>query len=357
MLPLNDWIMANNNGGYTTTNPLIQWGTNLFNAPPIFWDGVSPTNGGTHANSQHVTHYFLGDIPNDSADGDSGAVNRTLATLQLASKYGTPPVDTWSMTWTNGVQTDRVGARIFGYDALGHPYAAGSLCMALKDLIALGVETNIGSVMIDGNTSIATTNHVAVTNIIKNGNTLTFAMRFDRMPPGWDVPDGTITNDARGAFVLMPELGNSFQWTIQVTNLPAGTYNITVDGVLTDIATASQLAVGRNWFTNYNGPLWAQRALVLKWKRYQNGVDPVTLLEHSAGSNGFLGVGDNVNFQSNAQQQYDDFGKRGDTYIAAMATFVSQKNQYDDAINHAAQQTTHLIVVSLVVAVVFPITR
>src|SRR6185437_14253658 len=151
----------------------------------------------------------------------------------------------------------------------------------------------------------------------------------------------------RNAFVLMPELGNSFQWTIAVANLPAGTYNVSVDGVLTDTATAAQLAAGRNWFTNYNGPLWAQRTAVLKRKRNQEGMDPVTLIPHSAGDLGVLGVVDNVNYQSLASEQWDTFGKRGDNYLASMVGWVFQMRQYDDAINAAAQQTSHVLTVTL----------
>jgi hypothetical protein len=167
----------------------------------------------------------------------------------------------------------------------------------------------------------------------------------------WDVPDGTITNDARNAFVVMPELGNAFQWTIQVANAPEGTYAINVDGVLTDIATDEQLAAGRNWFTNYNGPLWAQRASVLAWKRIQAGCDPVTLqFSHDAGSFGYLGVADLENFQSWASQNYDSDGLRGDTYINSMTNWIAQLRQYDVPINQAAQQTNHVLTITPIAA-------
>lgn len=166
-----------------------------------------------------------------------------------------------------------------------------------------------------------------------------------------DVPDGTITNDARNAFVVMPELGNAFQWIIRVTNAPPGTYAINVDGILTDIATDTELAAGRNWFTNYNGPLWAQRTSVLAWKRIQAACDLVTLdPSHDAGSLGFLGVGDLENFQSWASEEYNSLGLRGDAYISSMTNWVAQLRQYDVAIHQAAQQTNHVLSITTIVA-------
>jgi len=345
-LPSCDWMLANDNSSFRS-NDVVQWGTNLFNAPPLFWNGTAVTNEGDVASALNVTHYSLGGIPNDSPDGDEGAISRNDGAMALALKYNTPVVDMWHLLWTNGLSQDITNNRLFGFYEGGHPYAAGHLCMALKTLIAIGVETNVGSLTLDWSTAKATTNHCVASGISVNGSTLTCTVHFDRMPLAWDVPDGTITNDARNAFVLMPELGNSFQWTIAVANLPAGTYNVSVDGVLTDTATAAQLAAGRNWFTNYNGPLWAQRTAVLKRKRNQEGMDPVTLIPHSAGDLGVLGVVDNVNYQSLASEQWDTFGKRGDNYLASMVGWVFQMRQYDDAINAAAQQTSHVLTVTL----------
>jgi hypothetical protein len=342
-----DWVMPTSNGGYNTTNPIIQWGTNLFNAPPLFWNGTSITNEGTIASALSITHYTIGSIPNDSPTGDEGEAAINLGAMQLAQQYGSPQVDLWHMLWTNGWNVDVTGPRLLGFYTGGHPYPAGHLAIAIQVLRGLGADTNVGSVRFDWKTAKAATNHCVVQNISTTASNLTASVRFDRMPMAWDVPDGAITNDARGCFIAMPSLGNAFNWTIQATNLPTGTYGISVDGVLTDVATDAQLAAGRNWFTNYNGPLWTQRVDVLRWKRHQEGVDPVTLVDHSAGDRGFIsGVGDNVNFQSNASQQYDVYGKRGDLYVESIMGMVSQMRQYDDKINAAAQQAFHTLTIS-----------
>jgi hypothetical protein len=340
-----DWMLANDNGG-GLSNDVIQWGTNLFNAPHLFWNGSSITNEGGIAPKLKVIHYSLGGIPGDSPDGDWRAVSRNDGAMVLARKYKTPVVDMWHLLWTNGVSSDITNNRLFGYYPGGHPYAAGHLCMALKALVALKVETNVGSLTLTWNKSKASAIHCAASKIQLTGNTLTCTVRFDRMPLAWDVPDGTITNDARNAFVLMPELGNAFRWMIKVKEAPPGTYGISVDGVLTDIATDAELAAGRNWFTNYNGPLWAQRASVLARKREQEGCDPVTFNSHSAGDVGILGVLDLVNYKSLASQEYDTYQKRGDVYINSMTNWISQFRTYDVQINAAARQTNHTFTIA-----------
>jgi hypothetical protein len=222
--------------------------------------------------------------------------------------------------------------------------------MALHTLLAMGVETNVGSMTLDWNNhSVSATNHLVVSGLSLSGNTLSFTAHFDRMPPAWDVPDGSITNDARNAFAVMPDLGRAFQWPLRITNLPAGNYQVAIDGSNVVILSSTQLAAKWNMFTNYNGALWAQRKAVLAAKRDQEGADHVTLLDHSAGSQGTLGVGDMVNYISNANDQHDTHGKRGSTYVGSMATFVSNVQQYDVAIHNAAVQTNHVFTITRIV--------
>lgn len=166
------------------------------------------------------------------------------------------------------------------------------------------------------------------------------------MPPGWDVPDGTITNDARACFTVFPMLAQFFTWTLQVTNLPAGNYTVAIDGSNVVTLTDVQLAAGWNMFTNYNGALWAQRKEVLGRKRDQEGLDRVTLVSHGGGSLGVLGTGDLVNYQGNADLQYVTNGKRGSAYVSAMATLIADMQVYDNAIQAAAVQTNHVFSIS-----------
>lgn len=342
--------LATENGGYATTNPVIQWGTNLNNAPPLFWDGTSITNEGNIV-PHTITHLALGAFP-DQTNDVPGNAQLDLGCQILNIMYSQPPIGLYSNLYSPWWSNDfRKPIPLSGFYTGGHPFPAGHLCMALQTLINWGAETNFGGVVYDfKNALVASTNHCVSSFGLKSGNSVTFNLKWDRMPLAWDVPDGTITNDARGAFVINPTFGTTFLWTIQVTNLPAGTYNVFVDGSNILTATDLQLSNSINLFTNYNGPFWAQRKAVLNAKRDQQGVDHVTLISHSAGSQGTLGVGDMVNFKSNGAQQYDTNGKRGQTYLTAMATFVSNVQQYDVAIHNAAVQTNHTLAIVMIPA-------
>lgn len=353
-VPSHDWMLSTENGAFNTTNQVFQWGTNLFNAPPLFWNGTAVTNEGALV-TVPIEHDALGAIPDDY-NGAAGNVQLNLGCLMLAQKYSTPPVDMYNGLYTPDWSNDFSGSKLVGfYNSLGqpghpndHPYTPGYLCMAMVALVDLGADTNVGSITFDWSSHlIVATNQVAVVSPAFAGNTFSFTARFDRMPMAWDVPDGTITNDARDAFVIMPRLGNLFHWPLQGTNLPPGNYVVAIDGSNVVTLTAAQLAAGWNMFTNYNGALWAQRTAVLRWKRYQEGYDPVTLLTHSAGSPGFLGVADNWNYQSLASQQYGDRNKRGKEYDDGMTNEVAQVRQYDAAINAAARQTNHTFSITL----------
>ncbi|HXT10455.1 MAG TPA: hypothetical protein VN873_02755 [Candidatus Angelobacter sp.] len=338
-VPGYDFVLANDNGGYAS-NGVVQWMTNIYAAPPLFWNGVAVTNEGDVA--LPLTLCPLGCIPDGNFNSDSMAIGRNAACTNLASLYGVPVVDMRNFLFTNGLSTNA----LFGYFTGGHPFPAGHLVMTIFQLASLGFETNIGNVTFDWGDSLAFADHCVVAGMSVSTNSLRATVRWDRMPFAWDVPDGTITNDARGAFTMMPSLANWFRWTLQVTNLPSGTYNVFIDNSNVVTLTSTQLAAGWNMFTNYTGPLWDQRKAVLKAKRDQEGIDSVTLLEHSAGSKGVLGVYDLANYGSFVSQQYVQGGKRGAAYVAGMAPILADVQLYDVAIHDVAQQTNHTIMIA-----------
>lgn len=348
-VPILNWeLAANDNGGYDSNGLVAAW-AQVAVAPEMFWNENGETNEGIPC--QPVVHFPFGGIIADVTGGDSGQIVRNNAATNLAAHAGVPAVDMWhrlAPVWV----PDQAGARKWGFYAGGHPYPAGHLAMAITTHQALsvntnyGVDTNVWAFNIDASTVTATTNHCALTGLSRVGNTITGTFRLDRNAMGWDVPDGTITNDARDAFTVMPELGNAFWCLVQVTNLPNGNYQISVDGIVTDTASSSQLAAGRNWFTNYTGPLWTQRILVLAWKRKQAGVNPVTLVAHSVGSGEAIpGVADLVDYQSAAgvNDEIYPLTYTGTNYLNYMSAYVAALRQYDVKIWQASQQTNHSI--------------
>lgn len=347
-----DFKLANDNSGLSS-NQVYQYGTNLDNAPGLFWNGTAVTNEGGKAALLHVSHLTLGAIPAQAVDGNSGQIPRQDACTNLNILELTPIVNTWSFTWNVGPPNGWTNG-ILGYEpapfSSGHPLPPGHLEMAFSYWIQLGADTNVGAMTVDYSTQrIVSTNRCVLGTPSFSGSVLSWLVHYDRMPPGWDVPDDIVTNDCRPLFGVYPALGNAFLWTVAVTNLPPGNWNSFVDGTPVDTATAAQWAAGRNWFTNYNGPLWKQRRAVQFSIDDLYGVDHTSLVAtHNAGSVGVLGAPDLINYNSLSDNSYDTMGLRGDAYITAMATAITGLQVYDTAIHAAAVQINHTFSISQV---------
>jgi hypothetical protein len=351
------FMAGDDNGGYTS-NQIVQWSTNIMAGPLLVWNPTNAAATNEGITFPTVINLPIGGPPEDSATGGGLAqIARNDAATNLAGVNGLVMVDMWHDMWTNGVESDVTGSRLFGFFPGNHPFPAGYLCMALKTLIALGAETNIGSCVIDFNAAtVRSTNHEVISGLQLTGNTLSWTVHYDRMPGAWDVPDGTITNDCRNAFVLMPQLGNAFQWTIQVTNLPAGFYSVAIDGAPVVSLTGAQLTAGWNMFTNYTGPLWNQRKAILAAKRDQEGNNHVTLMNaHTAGDLGVGGNRDLINYYSAATTYPGSF--IGTNYTTAMAPVVAGMKALDVLIHNAAQQTNHTCSVTLITPRLAPFHR
>lgn len=343
-----NYVGANDNGSITDTNTTFSWGTNMANAPSLFYNGTAYTNEGYASLQAQVKHIFLGENPHDSVNGDGGSVSRQIACNWLNQSNGNSIVDIWDADWTNGWNTDITGARILGYEFGSHPHAAGFLANSIYALTQLGAETNVGSFILDVNSLTATTNHCFISNVQKSGAVTSFTIHFDRMPFGWPTYNGT--NDGNQAFIAIPSLANAFRWTFQTTNLPPGNYALYVDGVLINSGNNTLFNSGINQFTNtvVNNPLWLQRLAVFNGFLDLYGLNHTNFTQtHTAGSFGVIaGAGDLINYQSQASGFYNTSGHRGSQYVSDMATPVSDLKKYSAAIYTAAQQTNHSIVIS-----------
>lgn len=334
---------GDDNGGLNT-NTQVQWGTNIANAPQSFYNGTAATNEGYNF---PIDFEFPGAYPHDSADGDSGEIDRNAGCMGLQAFYGHPVVDLWHDTWTNGWSADVVGSRVLGFSTGSHPYHGGFVSGAISMLTQLGADTNVGTLTIDGSAFTAVTNHFTCSAVTNTGSGVSLVVHADRMPLGWIEQAGTITNQGSMAFKAEPSLATRFTWKIIGTNFPNGTYTLTDGATVISTATTAGGNLSFNLFTNMNGAWWNQRTAVVNKFLDFYGVDHTTLIPHSAGSQGVLGVGDLVNYISNANGFYDGSGQRGATFVASMATSVANLEQYDAAIYGPAQQTNHLLAITL----------
>lgn len=336
-------LYAADDNGSLSSNNVVNYGTNIANAPQLFWNGTAVTNEGYNF---PMTFYYIGSTIHDASDGDSGNIARNAASLWLNGNYSTPLVDEWHMLWTNGWSADVVGARLLGFNAGSHPYQPGLLAMSVTTLTVLGADTNFGHITFDWTGISADTNQCAVTNLTKVGTTMSCAIKFDCMPPGFMYMPGTISNDCAGMFLAMPTVSKWFQWIIKGTNFPPGnSYTITVDSTNVDHCLGSALNSGRNWFTNTTGPLWDQRfAVYLSYlDLYGLSHDGTYQQTHSAGSPGSLGVSDMINYYSIASSFYDTAGHRGTQYVADMQSVINAVKTYTTNSYTISQPTVHIM--------------
>jgi hypothetical protein len=308
------------------------------------------TNDWSQPNPQSIYRSIvIGDIPDNTPDGtlDDGTPtprDYSYGGRSAALEDGVPFVDSWANLLSVVTNANINGPNLwFNAPLFDHPANELQLVWDLTNLRSLGVDTNTYTAILDFTAAtVSSTNHCTVTGLSRNSNSLSFTFHADRMAPGFYVPDDVITNDCRGAFVLMPSLGNQFCEILRVTNLPAGNYELNIDGSNAVTVTSVQLSAGYNGFTNYSGAFWAQKKEILGLM-----CDMLDVLRSDASSDAH--PGDNrfiERFESYARARWptNDFGVDG--YIAQMSDREIELQAQDVLIHAAAQQTNHTITIT-----------
>lgn len=329
------------NSIYGFFKELLQYPTNAYNRFGIL------TNDWSQPDAQNLYQSLvIGDIPYNTPDGEPVARDYSYGGRSAALEDGVPFVDSWSNLVNVFTNAYANGPNLwFNAPAFDHPGNELQLVWTLTNLRSLGVDTNTYTAILDFNTAtVSSTNHCTVTGLSRNGNNLSFTFHADRMAPGFYVPDDIITNDCRGAFTLMPSLGNQFCEILRVTNLPAGNYELNIDGSNVVTVTSAQLAAGYNSFTNYSGPFWAQKKEVLGLM-----CDMLDVLRSDASSDAH--PASNLLIQkyesyASARWPTNKFGVDG--YIAQMSDRETELQAEDVLIHAAAQQTNHTFTITQV---------
>jgi len=356
-VPFWDWVTLNDNGSFTL-NDYVNWGTNQFNAPPLFYDGTSVTNEGIMLAGQHIAGSTI--LNSSAVDGDGGALTRQSASDAINSWISCPASpDVWHDTKTNlaaGVDiTDVTGTKLF-YTG-GHPTPAYSAAIFISRWRQMGWDTNIGSITFNFSSgTVSAHSHFSASNITLAGNTLTCTLLADRMPPAFDrncptTPNGVISNNVAlpDVFTYFPGFTNVFSWIFQATNLPTGIYTISLDGVVWFMATDAQLAAGYNAaFNTSNVAFNLQRDQLLADARDKNGRDHITTLTtHNAGSLGVGGHADMINLPSIESFYYDTDDLRGPAFVNAVMPTLRDVSTFDAKMYNDAQQTNHTLTIQL----------
>jgi hypothetical protein len=330
----------NSNSIYGSFKELLKYPTNSYNRLGTL------TNDWSQPNAQNLFQSIvLGDTPYNLPDGYPTSREYSYGGRSAALEDGAPFVDAWSNLIDVVSNASTNGPNLWFAPNFDHPGNELQLIFALTTLRDLGADTNTYTAVLDFNTAtVSSTNHCTVTALSRNGNNLSFTFRADRMAPGFYVPDGVITNDGRGAFDLMPALGNQFCEILRITNLPPGNYVLNMDGSNVVTISSAQLSAGYNGFTNYSGPFWAQKKEVL-------GImcDVQDVLRSDASTEATHGNVLNENYESFARVRWPTNNFGVDQYIAQMSDRESEIQAEDVLIHAAAQQTNHLFTISRVV--------
>lgn len=140
-----------------------------------------------------------------------------------------------------------------------HPGQAANIAFAWKLITGLGWSTDVSQAAINGAAAtLASQNHCTVTGISKNAYGGVDFMRLDDRLP-WAIDE----EGRKGAEFLYPAMRGWQTYTLTVTGLAIGNYDILCDGEKIGTATQSALASGWNMADLTSGPVWRQCQEVL----------------------------------------------------------------------------------------------
>ncbi len=145
-----------------------------------------------------------------------------------------------------------------------HPGPPGQTLMAWAVLKGLGATPNVSSVIIDAPNTTSTTSHCTVQNLtVKDG-----LISFDRLDKALPFP---VDDRAEGVLRLAPVLQDLSRYTLEVTGLPEGLYQVVIDGEAVKKAEPATLEKGIN-LTTIGGPITKQAREVLSLVFQKNNI-------------------------------------------------------------------------------------
>jgi lysophospholipase L1-like esterase len=214
------------------------------------------------ANGARVAFLTSQPIEEKRPDPDKDVKNQSLRQFsdglkEVAAKQGATFVDQFDpyMAIMLRERAADPAAFIGGGDAV-HPGPAGHTIMAWAILKGLGATALVSKAEIDGAAGkVVAADGCRVTNLKVGTGTVAFDRADDALPMPVDTK-------AEPALKLAPILQDLDRYELQVTGLPAGTYELSIDGESVGKANSEELAKGWNLATSA-GPITKQAKEVL----------------------------------------------------------------------------------------------
>lgn len=200
-------------------------------------------------------------IEDKKPDPDQDVRNQSLRRFsdglkQVATKEGEAFVDQFDpyMNMLLRERPSHPNAFVGGGDAV-HPGPIGHTVMAWAILKGLNAPALVSRVAIDVPSGKATSEGCSVQGLNASGNHCRFERRDEALPMPIDEKAGP-------ALKLAPILEDLDRYELQVTGLPAGTYELSIDGETSGTVSGEELAKGWN-LANHAGPITRQSQKVL----------------------------------------------------------------------------------------------
>jgi lysophospholipase L1-like esterase len=219
------------------------------------------------ANRARVAFLTPQPIEDKRPDPDQDVRNQSLRKFsdglkQVAEKEGATFVDQFDpyMAMLLRERPGNPNGFVGGGDAV-HPGPIGHTVMAWAILKGLGAPALVSRVQIDAATGKITSEGCRVDGLQASGKTISFERKDDALPMPIDEKAGP-------ALKLAPILEDLDRYELQVTGLPSGAYELTIDSEPAGKATSEELGKGWN-LAHQPGPInmQAQRVLNLVFRK------------------------------------------------------------------------------------------
>ena len=171
------------------------------------------------------------------------------ALMELAAREGIPAVDVFHPLADAVRRSKEFDEEIVLLPDGVHPSPAGHLVMAYIMLTSLGAPAVVAEITIDAKSGSAQAAGTKVSAVETNGD-VSFTAKNAPLP--MFIPD-----DAKPALTLVPAQDRINRHILRVTNLPAGNYEVRIDGEIVGEFRDTDLAGGIN-LSEYPTPMWRQ---------------------------------------------------------------------------------------------------
>jgi hypothetical protein len=316
-----DWVLTNygDNGGDTVAQ---------------FIAATTDLNNNYIVGENSATPILIGAFPALKTDGKKLNGDYETAELTLGWQVGAvwhylAPIWEVSANWP-----------ILSTTLNSHVDTSGNILEFYSIIHTLGFSTVVANATINAyDNTLASFTNCAVTNIYANANGGIDFDRLDTKLP-WAIDhDNDGYNKAIG---LLPEVHNWQDYSITITNLSNGSYDVLCDGVqIGSGVTDAMLSHGWNMSDLQVGPVFTQGQDVLNRIRDMQGVGATLVCIQKPDPFGHLPIGWRgvCRYGSNATGYYQS-GQRGATLIASLQPALTEVANYDALIHAAAQPLT-----------------